>query len=545
MAKIIPDGWRELKVAGAEHREIETLSFLADALPDAYTVYHGVHWTRVEHGLSAFGEIDFAIVSPAGKLLLVEQKSGALQEAHDGLAKTYTGKPKNIPVQMMRSVEAVRKRYAKANKGEGIFVDYLLYCPDYIVKQPQIAGIDPERIVDARKSEHLARIIQTILPIDGAESSEAAKVHRFLDESLELAPEIGALAGEARTIYKRVSGGLATWARRLELDPFRLRVIGTAGSGKTQLALAVLRDAVANGRRPLYVCYNRPLADHLTQIAPREAEVVTYHQLCDHVVRAGGIVPDFTRPGAFRELEVGFAAAPIHAGFQYDELIVDEGQDFDQAWVGPLFRLLQPQGRAWWLEDPMQNLYGRPVIALPGWAVLRSDTNYRSPRDVLSSLNRLVQLDRPVDAGSPLSGSGVEIFTYADSAGLTNTTKLALDSCVESSFKLSMIALLTFRGREHSALRPYTQLGPYTLRAFTGNYDLLGSPIYSDGEVVIETVYRFKGQSAPAVVLTEIDFESLDELVTRKLFVGATRATMKLALVMSERAAGQLMERLG
>jgi hypothetical protein len=93
-------------------------------------------------------------------------------------------------------------------------------------------------------------------------------------------------------------------------------------------------------------------------------------------------------------------------------------------------------------------------------------------------------------------------------------------------------------------LSPYTRLGPYALRTFTGSYDLLGSPVYTEGEVTLDSVYRLKGQSAPAVVFTEIDFETLDELTTRKLFVGATRASMKLICVISERAARVLLDRL-
>jgi hypothetical protein len=45
------------------------------------------------------------------------------------------------------------------------------------------------------------------------------------------------------------------------------------------------------------------------------------------------------------------------------------------------------------------------------------------------------------------------------------------------------------------------------------------------------------------VVLTEIDFETCDESALRRLFVGATRATMKLILVVSERAAEVLLDR--
>lgn len=87
MARIIPSGWRELRATGAAERELETLALLADALPDSCTVYHGVHWTQIEHGLSAFGEIDFIIVAPSGRMLVIEQKSGVLEEGSAGMAQ--------------------------------------------------------------------------------------------------------------------------------------------------------------------------------------------------------------------------------------------------------------------------------------------------------------------------------------------------------------------------------------------------------------------------------------------------------------------------
>ena len=55
--------------------------------------------------------------------------------------------------------------------------------------------------------------------------------------------------------------------------------------------------------------------------------------------------------------------------------------------------------------------------------------------------------------------------------------------------------------------------------------------------MLLESIYRFKGQSAPCVILTEVDFEAFDEQAARKFFVGATRATMKLIVVASARAA--------
>ena len=85
----------------------------------------------------------------------------------------------------------------------------------------------------------------------------------------------------------------------------------------------------------------------------------------------------------------------------------------------------------------------------------------------------------------------------------------------------------------------------YALKSFTGEYDLFGNPVYREGGLLAESVYRFKGQSAPAIVFAEIDFDALDDKAIRRLFVGATRATMKLVLVLSESAASRLLERIG
>ena len=93
----------------------------------------------------------------------------------------------------------------------------------------------------------------------------------------------------------------------------------------------------------------------------------------------------------------------------FDEVIIDEGQDFQASWKDNVLKLLRAPGRAWWLEDPMQNLYGRTPVELPGWVVIRSETNYRSPQDILGQLNRLLPNGQGVEAGSPLNGSEVDL----------------------------------------------------------------------------------------------------------------------------------------
>jgi hypothetical protein len=544
MPQILPSGWRELAVTGAAAREIETLNLFAARLPDALTIYHGVHWTRLENGFSVYGEIDFIVVAPNGRMLLIEQKAGFLAETPSGLVKNYPGRTEHVRQQMLQMVEGLAARITKGG-GERPDIDYLLYFPDYKVKDAALAGIEPSRVVDAGNRTRLVELITELLPIT-PETAQYGRVRKFLGDMLQLTPDASAMSGRAEELVTRLSQGLAVWARQLEFSPFRLRVVGTAGSGKTQLALAEYRAALEAGLRPLYVCYNRPLADHVQQLVPSGGRVGTFHMLCDSFARESGMAPDYNAPGAFGEIEKVFDSAPVPASWMHDVLIIDEGQDFAERWRDAMLRLLHPEGRALWLEDPMQNLYGRAPVPLPGWVTLHSQSNYRSPRQIVDLLAGIIPESERIQPASPFIGPDVEQLVYptGDAVAMAEASKQAITRCLAADFARSDIALLSFQGRAHSTLLQADRLGQHTLRSFTGDYDLLGIPVYRDGQLLAESVYRFKGQSAPAVILTEIDFEALDDRTVRKLFVGMTRARMKLVLVLSERAAALLQGRV-
>ncbi|MCQ9377191.1 ATP-dependent helicase [Methyloversatilis sp. XJ19-49] len=561
MAKVVPDGWREMdggndagdaiRPGAAAERERATLALLERALPAAYTVYHGVHWTRLDQGFSIYGDIDFVIVNAAGNLLAIEQRSGYLEEGQHGLLTRHRGRDRNVAVGIARSRHALHTRLASRLGGADATLpslEYLLYCPDHFVRQAHTAGIEPERIVDAALRDTLAARIQSILP-PGEHGARAAEVHRFLRDEIKLEADVSARMGIARERVTRVAGGLSQWARALDFTPYRLRVVGTAGSGKTQLALAEYRAAVEAGLRPLYVCFNRPLADHLARIAPEGGLACTFHHLCERVLAEHGERPDYARPDAFDALIARAGELDVPDALRFDTVIVDEGQDFSTDWATRLWRHAADEARLIWLEDPMQNLYGRTPIDLPGWVTLRARSNFRSPRPVVHMLQTLLQDVLPeaaqIEAASPFDADDVERLVYDAEHPLTQRVKEAIRLCFAAGFRTEDVAIVSWRGREQSELLRHDRLGANALRSFTGQYDLLGQPEYSEGDVLIESVYRFKGQSAPAVILAEVDFDALDERTLRKLFVGATRAMMKLVLVVSERAGRTLDERLG
>ena len=258
------------------------------------------------------------------------------------------------------------------------------------------------------------------------------------------------------------------------------------------------------------------------------------------------MTPDYRDQTMWQALEEHLGSAALTEEWRFDTLIVDEGQDFSERWRDALLRMLNPEGRALWMEDPMQNLYGRAPVTLPAWVTLRSNANYRSPRQIIAWLTALSAEALSVEAASPFGDSHVDLLIYPDkeTEKLHAQTLLAITRCLGASFKRQDIALISFRGRENSQLLNLDALGNHQLKSFSGQYDLFGNPLFREGDLLAESVYRFKGQSAPAVIFTEIDFAELDEKSFRKLFVGMTRARLKLVMVISERAAKVLQARL-
>jgi superfamily I DNA and RNA helicase len=63
----------------------------------------------------------------------------------------------------------------------------------------------------------------------------------------------------------------------------------------------------------------------------------------------------------------------------------------------------------------------------------------------------------------------------------------------------------------------------------------LGNQLFENGQLRFDTVYRFKGQQPPAIILTDVD-PNQDQLAhaERLLFTAMTRATACLQIVLRE-----------
>ena len=105
---------------------------------------------------------------------------------------------------------------------------------------------------------------------------------------------------------------------------------------------------------------------------------------------------------------------------------------------------------------------------------------------------------------------------------------------MRQGFSRDDIVVISCRGVQGSVFSQCDQVGGEGLRYFTDKYDRDGLQIMKEGNLLFDSVYRFKGQEAPAVILVDVDPDT--EYLTRDeriLFCGMTRATVRLELVVN------------
>lgn len=544
MATLLPSDVTALSLSLGETAELRTLEFLRRSLPDDYIVFHSVHWSLATAARAMYGEADFVVVNRAGEAVVVEQKAGALEETGEGLAKRYPGAaPKLVAPRIHRTLDALRKRFHQQTGGT-LALDHLLYCPDHRVHDPLGAGLAADRIVDAPDAARLPeRIVALIGP--GQATKDGERVRRFFANEYHLVPDIHAHVREGGRAMARLSGGFADAVEAIEMAPLRLRVRGTAGCGKSTVALRFAERATAAGKRVSLVCFNRPLAEKLKAAAPEGAFAATFHGFLDAFLKARGHELDYGRfhaPGFWQDVQEQVIAETIPPDWCFDALVVDEGQDFEADWYDVLRLFLNEGADILWLEDSDQairrGLGDREALearlAVEGFIGYRTRANYRSPETIADHIRERLP-DFEFEALNPLPGLGVGEYTVAGPEEQGRKVGAIVTDLVRRGFRHEDIVVLSMRGVDNATLTHVPSVGSFTLARPTGTYDGLGNQIHEPGQIRFDTIHRFKGQEAPAVILTDVgpppDDPERRARADRTLFAAMTRATVRLDIV--------------
>lgn len=548
MPLIFPDISGMQVTSAGQDRELSVIRVLARDLPDDYAVYHNVLYSTVHDAKQFCGEIDVIVLCPHGHLVLLEIKAGNVEFSDAGIHKDYADRKRDVLSQMRFQYGALRQRL----KEERLQVQMLQYLvlPDMEVEQGTVT-YPLAHIIDRRSMRFLGKIIR-----DGSQKLDKNNPDRFealshfLGNTFALAADPSARICALNQAVVQLSEGLATWGVRIHAPSGRYLVRATAGSGKTQLALRLLENASSQGQEMLYVCYNRALADHLRRCTQMPAHcIVTFHELALDILRRqfpDQASFDFTHPDIFQRAESAFCITDKPPSLKM--LIIDEGQDFRPEWIQALLRQCVPDAQVYVLHDLAQNLYfhdnavDASTECLSDAVEITCMENFRSPRSIVEVINALDLAGTAVEARCPHAGDipGFHRWENTDSSGMDKLEGVVAQLIAEG-LEPKDIALLSYAGRANSLLLRRKSIAGIPLRCFTGKFDEDREPIWSEGLLLAETIYRFKGQAAPVIVLCEVDFERLDAQSKNRLFVGMTRAQWRLEIVLSARAERALM----
>jgi len=564
MARLIPDFINDDCKSNAERRLFERCR---DELPSDFTVLHSLGVARHDYKLTS--EADFVIVHP-GAVLVIEMKGGRVAR-RDG-AWYFTNrygemhKRRESPMQQAASVTAalrksVREHFGHASPQARVAFGCATFFPD-IVFTEESPEWDPRRIYDVeawrrplfevvadaiqysrhemqRTTGHEPRILSSV---------ELASLTQFLRGDFEKVPSLNvAIEGHEQQRIRLAPRQYAV-LDQLGRNP-RMVIEGCAGAGKTLLAVECARRHAAQGRRVLFVCFNRLLADHLNLHATRHGiaqgvSINTLHGHCCSVLNAAGIAmpADVDRRELYQHHipdQIPNALSQLGDFKPWDVLVVDEGQDLaaHPPFVAALNHLFVggfEQGRWTWFEDPRQRILRQGAAEpsdLVGFSPIHFQLtkNWRNTDEVatytcVSTLTTLPEL-------SGINGPVVKTVVCNGSADLMKLQLLVTEFLNQGATPDQIVLLSAVA--EEKALFTSTDViaGKRRIR-----YRVDGPP--SNDVIRSTSVYRFKGLESKIIVLTDLHDLQSDE-GRMAAYVGMSRATSALSVLLSQKAHAQ------
>ena len=354
------------------------------------------------------------------------------------------------------------------------------------------------------------------------------------------------------------------------------RVIhGVAGSGKTMI-LSVraeyLAKAAASGKPVLILCYNQPLAVKLEALMKSKGldarvHVHNFHRWCRRQLVAFGQPLPPQGQDMFDQMVQNVIRAVDRAQIpsgQYQAVLIDEGHDFEPAWLKLAAQMVDPNTNSLLLlYDDAQSIYQRRraqqfsfksvgIQAQGRTTILK--INYRNTRQILQTASMVAaDLLKPEECGEdgvplvqPLScgrdGQAPLIIRLPSLREETVHIAELLSAAHREGHAWGDMAVLCrhYAGMDRCAAVLRQRGLPHQVRRTGGDFRPL------DDTIKVMTMHASKGLEFPVVALHgvgQMPEEGQDDVEEGRLFyVAATRATQRLFVPIS--GEGRLAARL-
>lgn len=547
MAKMVPSVLYDNVTSPGERELFHKLE--KDPGTAGWVVFHSLDIAR--HMTQVRGEADFVIVIPGKGVLVVEVKAHQRVRFENGTwylgmdPPSQKGPFKQVSDNMYSLMKGIKNFPSLGSVSVGkcvVFteVEFNQSSPEWhdweVIDQTKLS-LRPVSTLFSAVIDHWRELYRHDRNEPTPEQIEVLENHLRPNFEVYISPRAQRqrLDDEVKRYTEEQYGAIDSMSRNK-----RVLFEGPAGTGKTMLAIEAARRAQAEGRRVLFLCFNRLLGAWLQkETEPLElVKTSTLHGYLREVARIEKI-PNEAESVFWDDLTAKAFESLVEGNVElFDELVIDEAQDI----------LLRPShldiidlvvkdglaGGRWRIfgDFEKQAIYNHSdsisldqvvETRLPGAFVYCLRNNCRNSPRVAALVHQLGGLNpgysrilRPDDGNNPKQSY------YSSPEEQVTRLEAELMALEQGGFRRSEIVVLSPKKSAECAASKLSG-------AWKDRVHPLSAA--SSNQIRYTTIHSFKGLEAPCVIVTD-----LEDITNDLFYIAITRTLHRLVLLISESA---------
>lgn len=363
MAQMYP---KNIDAYNATYSEKKVYNELKKQLDDRITVFYSVSWINNENGIKTMSEVDFLIFDPLYGFLTVEVKGGqGLRIENDEwflIEKEGERKLNKSPYeQSEKNMRYFKSYYEKQynNIFNGVYGSIVIFPNFTIDNYDFLSNRAPELTIDYNGMSDLNnRIKKAFIFWKGKSNNllftpdQKEKFLKLVQKRIAISAAAGALIEDKEKQFEMINRVQDEYIYMLD-NYKQFYIKGGAGTGKTCIALKLIKKKFLENKKCLMLSYSKELSEYFkTQLSNELVDIFTIDELIELNVDPKEFDEEYT------DLSKKIDSKNIK---KYDVIVVDEGQDFNEetAYFTRMHLKEQDKSEIYVFYDDTQNLYNR------------------------------------------------------------------------------------------------------------------------------------------------------------------------------------------